>query len=175
MESIIQFFFTLFSFIGFLEVLKLHPDLECIIFHDVELLSENDRNIYSCGSQPRQLSVLIDKYDYMLTDSNLESTVFSIQPGMFMKANGYSNSITGSAAEERDFYTRLNIAKLKVEKPPYQVSRYRMMHHKLPKLEIKNRSTVNWNKRDGLNAVKYGIIKFELFTGFSYFLLDVGS
>ncbi|VDP33491.1 unnamed protein product [Soboliphyme baturini] len=36
----------------------------CFIFHDVDLLPENDRNLYQCDDQPRHFAVAIDKNGY---------------------------------------------------------------------------------------------------------------
>lgn len=49
--------------VGFMEALKIY-NWECFIFHDVDLLPENDRIMYSCGEQPQHMSVAIDKFDY---------------------------------------------------------------------------------------------------------------
>ena len=49
--------------VGYAEAMKLYP-CECFIFHDVDLLPEDDRNLYSCPVQPRHMSVAIDKFDY---------------------------------------------------------------------------------------------------------------
>lgn len=49
--------------IGFVEALKRY-DYQCAVFHDVDLIPENDRNIYSCPQMPRHLSAAIDKFKY---------------------------------------------------------------------------------------------------------------
>ena len=36
------------------------------MFHDVDLLPEDDRNLYTCGAQPRHLSASVDKFNYRL-------------------------------------------------------------------------------------------------------------
>ena len=36
------------------------------MFHDVDLLPEDDRNLYTCGPQPRHLSASVDKFKYRL-------------------------------------------------------------------------------------------------------------
>ncbi len=37
---------------------------DCFIFHDVDLLSENDENYYGCPVSPLHMSVAIDKFKY---------------------------------------------------------------------------------------------------------------
>lgn len=49
--------------IGFKEALRLR-NFTCFIFHDVDLLPEDDRNLYSCPEQPRHMSVAIDVFKY---------------------------------------------------------------------------------------------------------------
>lgn len=45
--------------VGFLEALKLHH-WDCFIFHDVDLIPMDDRNLYRCPEQPRHMSVAVD-------------------------------------------------------------------------------------------------------------------
>jgi hypothetical protein len=40
--------------VGFIEALKLYP-FNCFIFHDVDLIPEDSRNIYKCVNQPRHM------------------------------------------------------------------------------------------------------------------------
>ena len=40
--------------VGFLEARKLHP-FTCFIFHDVDLVPEDARNVYKCADQPRHM------------------------------------------------------------------------------------------------------------------------
>ena len=47
--------------IGFMEAKKLW---DCFIFHDVDLLPENEHNIYSCPSRPRHMSTGLESWDY---------------------------------------------------------------------------------------------------------------
>ena len=51
--------------VGFVEAMKDH-NWTCAIFHDVDLLPEDDRNLYNCPDQPRHLSVAVDKFKYRL-------------------------------------------------------------------------------------------------------------
>lgn len=49
--------------VGFLEALKLHQ-WDCFIFHDVDLIPLDDRNLYRCPEQPRHMSVAVDTMGY---------------------------------------------------------------------------------------------------------------
>uniref|UniRef100_A0A2C9JIP0 Beta-1,4-galactosyltransferase n=1 Tax=Biomphalaria glabrata TaxID=6526 RepID=A0A2C9JIP0_BIOGL len=51
--------------VGFLEALQL-GQFDCFIFHDVDLVPLNDKNLYRCGDNPRHFSVAINKYSYRL-------------------------------------------------------------------------------------------------------------
>jgi N-terminal region of glycosyl transferase group 7 len=38
---------------------------DCFIFHDVDLLPEDDRNFYGCGARlPRHVGAYVDKWNY---------------------------------------------------------------------------------------------------------------
>ena len=39
---------------------------DCIVFHDVDMLPEDDRNMYTCSRTPRHVGVYISKYNYTL-------------------------------------------------------------------------------------------------------------
>lgn len=49
--------------VGFVEATRQHG-WDCFIFHDVDLLPLDDRNLYTCPSQPRHLSAAIDKFHF---------------------------------------------------------------------------------------------------------------
>lgn len=50
--------------IGFIEAKKEY-DWDCFIFHDVDLLPENDINIYKCHKDyPKQFAVSVSSYNY---------------------------------------------------------------------------------------------------------------
>jgi N-terminal region of glycosyl transferase group 7 len=39
---------------------------DCFIFHDVDMLPEDDRNFYGCGARsPRHIGAYVSKWDYM--------------------------------------------------------------------------------------------------------------
>ncbi|KAH7696506.1 UDP-Galactose:b-N-acetylglucosamine b1,4-galactosyltransferase 4, partial [Aphelenchoides avenae] len=49
--------------VGFAEAIRIY-DWQCFVFHDVDLMPEDDRNVYSCPDQPRHMSVAVDKFGY---------------------------------------------------------------------------------------------------------------
>ena len=51
--------------VGYSEAMKA-KDFNCLVFHDVDLLPEDDRILYTCSDQPRHLSVAVDKFKYKL-------------------------------------------------------------------------------------------------------------
>ena len=48
---------------GYAEALKDY-DYDCFVFSDVDLIPMDDRNTYRCFSQPRHLSVSMDKFGF---------------------------------------------------------------------------------------------------------------
>lgn len=74
--------------------------IECFIFHDVDLVPEDDRTFYSCHSTfPRHLSVGVDKFNYILPYDYLVGGVFAITREHYRIINGYSNTYWGWGAE----------------------------------------------------------------------------
>ena len=53
--------------IGFLESMKLDKRLnewDCFIFHDTDLLPQNELNIYSCDKTPKHMSSAVNVFNY---------------------------------------------------------------------------------------------------------------
>lgn len=49
--------------VGFVEAMKFE-NYDCFIFHDVDLIPEDDHNMYTCPEQPRHMSVAVDELKY---------------------------------------------------------------------------------------------------------------
>lgn len=165
---------------AFIEALKIDPLIECFIFHDVDLIPEDDRIMYTCPPRPRHLSVAIDRFNYILPYSYLVGGVFVISTKIYKKINGYSNMYWGWGGEDDDMHGRLKEHKFDVIRPPINLNRYKMMRHKAQKINpnvlniLKNKTYYN-SKYDGLNSVKYTIIKKTFYTGFTHYLIDIGT
>jgi len=71
--------------IGAAEALR-QDAFQCFIFHDVDLIPEDDRNIYSCPEQPRHMSVAIDvfKYQYYHIFQKIKCFEFSLHLFFFL-------------------------------------------------------------------------------------------
>ncbi|MCP9260480.1 Beta-1,4-N-acetylgalactosaminyltransferase bre-4 [Dirofilaria immitis] len=116
--------------IGYVEAMKLY-DWQCFIFHDVDLLAEDDRNIYSCPDQPRHMSVAINKLPY----GSIFGGVCAIRTEQFLKINGFSNSYWGWGGEDDDLSLRVTSAGYKIMRYLTKIARYQMIQHKS---EMKN-------------------------------------
>ncbi|MCL4132403.1 UNVERIFIED_CONTAM: hypothetical protein GTU68_040462, partial [Idotea baltica] len=115
--------------IGSIEALKLYP-YNCFIFHDIDLIPEDDRNLYTCPEQPRHMSVAIDKFDYKLPYKSLIGGVCAMTVEQFQKVNGFSNKFWGWGAEDDDMANRIKFHGYVITRYPTDVARYKMLLHK---------------------------------------------
>jgi hypothetical protein len=53
----------LYKNIGYMEALR-YDRFTCVVFQDLDLLPEDDYNLYHCPDQPRHLVVGINTYKY---------------------------------------------------------------------------------------------------------------
>ncbi|XP_064629666.1 beta-1,4-galactosyltransferase 4-like [Lineus longissimus] len=166
--------------IGFLEAMKLAP-YQCFVFHDVDLVPEDDRNMYTCPAQPRHLSVAIDEMGYKLAYPELVGGVLNMRTEHFERANGYSNLYWGWGAEDDDMAYRILHIGLKITRPPDYVARYKMIKHT-------KRKPSDWRKRakllylstrrfqvDGLNSLHYKLIHVKEEPLYTHILADIGK
>lgn len=49
--------------VGFREAMR-EEDWDCLFFHDVDLIPEDDRNTYVCESNPKHAVIAMDKFGY---------------------------------------------------------------------------------------------------------------
>ena len=115
--------------VGYTEALKDFP-WDCFIFHDVDLLPEDDRNLYSCPDNPRHMSVAVDKFKYKLPYKQIFGGVAAIRTDQFKRLNGFSNLFWGWGGEDDDMSKRIHYRKLKIIRYRAEIARYTMIKHK---------------------------------------------
>uniref|UniRef100_H2ZBS9 Beta-1,4-galactosyltransferase n=1 Tax=Ciona savignyi TaxID=51511 RepID=H2ZBS9_CIOSA len=167
--------------IGYTEALK-EDNYDCFIFHDVDLLAEDDRNLYRCADVPRHLSVGIDKWDYQLPYDALFGGVIAMTKEQFNRVNGYSNEYWGWGAEDDDMYVRILHSCLGLERAQYDVAKYRMAYHPSDKSNRVNpyRYTLlvgaaERQRRDGLNNLHYSVVDNKRMPLYTNITADVGK
>nr|XP_046181511.1 beta-1,4-galactosyltransferase 1-like isoform X3 [Oncorhynchus gorbuscha] len=89
--------------IGYAEALKEY-DYDCFVFSDVDIIPMDDRNIYKCFSQPRHLSVSMDKFGFKLPYNQYFGGVSSLSKEQIMKINGFPNNYWGWGGEDDDIF-----------------------------------------------------------------------
>ncbi|XP_052809114.1 beta-1,4-N-acetylgalactosaminyltransferase bre-4-like [Mya arenaria] len=164
--------------IGFTEARK-HDEFDCFIFHDVDLIPEDDRNMYTCSENPRHMSPAVDKFNYTMLYKSLVGGVLSFRGKHFTKVNGYSNLFWSWGAEDDDMHTRLSASKLSVERPSITIGRYTMIKHDRKdvskvRLGLLKTSITRYLK-DGLNTLEYKMVETRLEKLYTRMIADVGD
>ncbi|XP_022661016.1 beta-1,4-N-acetylgalactosaminyltransferase bre-4-like isoform X2 [Varroa destructor] len=161
--------------IGFLEASKLN-DFECFIFHDVDLIPEDDRNLYSCPDQPRHMSVAVSTMKYKLPYANIFGGVSALSKKDMRTVNGFSNEFWGWGGEDDDMSARIRYHKLKITRYPASIARYKMLSHKK---DTPNPERYRYLKRgrlryrtDGINSCKYRVLNIVFKKLYTWILVD---
>ncbi|KAK3773354.1 hypothetical protein RRG08_023234 [Elysia crispata] len=164
---------------AFREALKLF-DFQCVTFHDVDLVPEDDRNMYSCADMPKHMSIGIDKFNYHLPYDGLVGGVLMFRTEHFQQVNGYSNMYWGWGAEDDDMTTRILHQGLRIYRPPSNIARYKMVKHdgrKVSEVSVRMkllRSAARRSKMEGLNNIQYTLLYTHTEKLFTHFLVDIG-
>jgi len=151
--------------VGFTEAMNDH-NWNCVIFHDVDLIPEDDRNIYSCSADPRHMSVAVDKFDYKLPYRAIFGGATALTPDQFRKLNGFSNMFWGWGGEDDDMAARVQAHGMRIERYSEEIARYRMLKHspeKPNKMRYSLLKTSNKRfKTDGLTSLEYKLVGRKL-------------
>ncbi|XP_049541436.1 beta-1,4-N-acetylgalactosaminyltransferase bre-4-like isoform X2 [Anopheles darlingi] len=147
--------------VGFTEAMK-QRNWECLVFHDIDLLPLDDRNLYTCPDQPRHMSVAVDTFGFKLPYELIFGGVIAISSKHFRKVNGYSNSYWGWGAEDDDLSNRLRHYGLHIARYPSNIARYSMLSHAKEKRNPKMLEVLADGKKrfdiDGLNSLHYRLV-----------------
>lgn len=167
--------------VGYMESLKDY-DYGCFVFSDVDLIPMDDRNIYKCFSQPRHLSVSMDKFGFRLPYNQYFGGVSSMSKEQYLKINGFPNNYWGWGGEDDDIYNRLVTKGMSISRPSGEVGKCRMIRHNRDEKNEPNpqrfdriahtRETMH---KDGINSLKYRVVKVDRLELFTKITVDVGT
>ncbi|XP_053104388.1 beta-1,4-galactosyltransferase 6 isoform X3 [Hemicordylus capensis] len=146
--------------IGFKEAMK-NNDWDCVIFHDVDHLPENDRNYYGCNEMPRHFAAKLDKYMYILPYNEFFGGVSGLTVEQFKKINGFPNAFWGWGGEDDDLWNRVHYVGYNVTRPEGELGKYKSIpHHHRGEVQFLGRYKLLRYSRerqyiDGLNNLLY--------------------
>ncbi|OWA49958.1 Beta-1,4-N-acetylgalactosaminyltransferase bre-4 [Hypsibius exemplaris] len=167
--------------VGYVEAKKSY-DYDCFIFHDVDLLPENDRNMYSCPNQPRHMSVAIDKFSYHLPYNTILGGVSAFTDAQFARINGFPNIYWGWGGEDDDLSLRVRSSGYNISRYPAALARYKMIKHDSDPSNPANpirfdllRAAAKRFTTDGLSNLQYKIIDSQLRPLYTWLLVDIGT
>lgn len=155
--------------VGFKEALNM-DSWQCFVFHDVDLLPEDDRNLYTCPDQPRHMSVAVDKFKYVLPYKNIFGGVSAMSAIHFRLVNGFSNQFWGWGGEDDDMSARVRSHGLSITRYKPEIARYTMIKHIQEEGNKPNKNRFTFlskvSKRiqetDGLNNLNYTLVNVTL-------------
>ncbi|XP_032432832.1 beta-1,4-galactosyltransferase 4 [Xiphophorus hellerii] len=167
--------------VGYLEAIK-DFSWECFIFHDVDLVPENDHNLYICDQQPRHLVVGRNVTGYKLRYKGYFGGVTAMTKDQFFQVNGFSNNYWGWGGEDDDLRVRVEQQKMKIVRPPANVARYTMVFHKRDsgnqvnknRMRLLGQTTKMW-RVDGLNSCVYDTLSVGRYPLYVNITVNIGQ
>ncbi|KAM4704069.1 beta-1,4-galactosyltransferase 3-like [Rhinophrynus dorsalis] len=167
--------------VGFKEAMK-DEDWDCMFFHDVDLIPEDDRNMYTCDKYPKHASIAMDKFGYKLPYKSYFGGVSALTPEQYMKMNGFPNNYWGWGGEDDDIAVRVALSGMLITRPSIKHGRYKMIKHGHDKGNEQNPKRFNllaktrrtW-RQDGMNALQYQLLSKEQLPLYTNITVDIGS
>ncbi|XP_055340466.1 beta-1,4-galactosyltransferase 4-like [Paramacrobiotus metropolitanus] len=167
--------------VGFLEANKIR-DYTCFVFHDVDMIPENDKNSYNCPESPTLLSTALEKFKYKAMYAIYFGGVVSFTSQQFRSINGFSNLYWGWGGEDDDLFARVNAKIGDWDRSPVDVGQYTMIKHgsdtgnpKNPERYALLESAAERFDTDGLSSVTYIVRAFESRPLYTWMLVDIGQ
>ncbi|XP_058386029.1 beta-1,4-galactosyltransferase 3-like isoform X1 [Diceros bicornis minor] len=164
--------------VGFWEAMQ-EEDWDCVFFHDVNLLPEDDRNLYICDIFPAHVSVAIDKFNYKLPYRGYLGGVFALRPIHYLRINGFPNTYWGWEREDDDIAARLKLSGMLLSRPHLLFGRYHMLEGQDPSHKqslqtpgLLARIHRRW-RHDGLNSLGYRLLSKELQPLYTNLTVDI--
>lgn len=164
--------------VGFMESQRLKADgWQCFIFHDIDLLPLDGRNMYSCPRQPRHMSASIDKLNFRLPYEDIFGGVSAMTKEQFTSVNGFSNKYWGWGGEDDDMFYRLKKRNYHIARYKMSIARYAMLDHKKsspnPKRYQLLSQTGKTFLKDGLTTLEYEIVEVSQHHLYTHILVNI--
>jgi len=164
--------------VGFVEARKMY-DWDCVIFHDVDLLPMDDRNLYTCPEQPRHMSVAVNEMNFKLPYDWLFGGVVGLTVEQCLGINGFSNSFWGWGGEDDDMSHRLSHHGYQISRYSKNIARYTMLIHKKDSPSpIRYKKLKDGEKHfddDGLNSLTYKVLEIKNTSLYIWIHVDVNA
>ncbi|XP_004428420.1 PREDICTED: beta-1,4-galactosyltransferase 1 [Ceratotherium simum simum] len=167
--------------VGFQEALKDY-DYNCFVFSDVDLIPMNDHNAYRCFSQPRHISVAMDKFGFSLPYVQYFGGVSALSKQQFLTINGFPNNYWGWGGEDDDIFNRLAFKGMSISRPNAVVGKCRMIRHSRDKKNEPNPQrfdriahTKETMLSDGLNTLAYQVLDVQRYPLYTKITVDIGT
>lgn len=155
-------------------------DVDCVIFHDVDMFPQDDRNFYGCPLEPRHIGAFVDSLGYELWYNYIVGGALAIQVDHYVAINGYSNMFWAWGGEDDDMGLRILAHNFTIERPDPVFGRMTMLKHvkrqKTAPVLVSNllkSSDKRWVS-DGLNNTSWKILKIQLKPLYYHLYVDVG-
>ncbi|KAM3719884.1 Beta-1,4-N-acetylgalactosaminyltransferase bre-4 [Dirofilaria immitis] len=158
-----------------------HLNVSCVIFHDVDMFPQDDRNFYGCPPTPRHLGAFVSNLGYQLWYKEIVGGVLAISMDDYRAVNGYSNMYWGWGGEDDDMGKRIMTQNLTIERPDTITGRFTMLKHTkrkrvAPSLVYKLLDEAEKRyQTDGLNVTSWKILKVTLRPLYYHIYVDVGK
>lgn len=167
--------------VGFKEAMN-EENWDCLFFHDVDLLPEDDRNTYICESNPKHASAAMNKFWYSLPYLSYFGGVSALTPEQYKKMNGFPNTYWGWGGEDDDISKRVRLSGMMIYRPPPDIGRYTMISHVPDKgneenekrFELFENAEKTW-KTDGMNNLKYHLLSKQYLPLYTNITADIGT
>lgn len=138
---------------------------DCVIFHDVDHLPENEDNIYTCWDVPRHMNSN-DNHAGQLPYPKYFGGVSAMKPAHYIQINGFSNRFFGWGGEDDDVQKRITQVGLKWKHNNMTTGSYLTLKHNNV---VANDERFDLLKRsekmmihDGLNSIKFTLLSLKI-------------
>uniref|UniRef100_A0A8C6YPI4 Beta-1,4-galactosyltransferase n=1 Tax=Nothoprocta perdicaria TaxID=30464 RepID=A0A8C6YPI4_NOTPE len=159
--------------VGVREAMK-DEDWDCLLLHDVDLIPENDYNLYICDEYyPKHMASAMDKFQYNLPYKSFFGGVSALTPEHYMKMNGFPNTYWGDDGENDDIAIRIQLAGMKIVRTPSHLGHYKVMDYK-EETEIQEPWRRKTWKDDGMNSLEFKLLSKKKHPLYTNITVDIG-